>query len=183
MNQLIFNRFLKDKEKNNSISYKVISLLVGVIIFLIVLPGIFILLGLYIKDNIWEGVIKIFEMIISILAITAGSFFLVWATVTQWKTGKITADTDDSSPHLIINGPYKYCRNPLELGAILYYLGIGTLIGGIIVGAISFFSGLIVESIYSIFFEEKRLEKLYGEEYKKYRERTPFIFPGIIGRE
>lgn len=32
---------------------------------------------------------------------------------------------------LVIIGPYAYCRNPIVLGAMLYYLGIVLLVGGL----------------------------------------------------
>jgi protein-S-isoprenylcysteine O-methyltransferase Ste14 len=81
--------------------------------------------------------------------------------------------------YLITIGPYKYCRNPIEFGAVLYYLGIGTFIGGIIVGIISIVLGSTAGSIYHKFIEEKELEERFGEEYKKYKEKTPFLIPKI----
>jgi protein-S-isoprenylcysteine O-methyltransferase Ste14 len=80
---------------------------------------------------------------------------------------------------LIITGPYKYCRNPIEFGAILYYLGLGTLIGGIITGAINGILGFTVGSMYHKCIEEKELEKRFGEEYINYKKHTPFVIPKI----
>ena len=177
MNQPIINRVLKSKRKNNSTSYKIISLITGAIIFLGILPGIFIFVGIYFKDNVWESVFQFFELVMSIIGVTIGSFFLLWATVTQWKTGKGTPAPNAPPQLLIISGPYKYCRNPIQFGAIFYYLGIGTIIGGIVTGCISFILGFIIGSIYNIFFEEKGLEKRFGDDYIQYRDRTPFIIP------
>ena len=179
MNKPVIRRLFKSKEKNNSTSFKIISLIAGVVIFLGILPGLFILIGIYFKDNVWESIFKIFESVMSILGITIGSFFLVWATVIQWKTGKGTPAPNAPPQFLVISGPYKYCRNPIELGAIFYYLGIGTLFGGIVVGVICFILGFTVGSFYNLFFEEKELEKRFGEEYIRYRETTPFIIPRV----
>jgi protein-S-isoprenylcysteine O-methyltransferase Ste14 len=80
---------------------------------------------------------------------------------------------------LTVTGPYKYCRNPIEFGAIIYYLGIGIFIGGIFVGITSCILGFIIGSAYHKFIEEKELEERFGEEYIRYKENTPFVFPRI----
>ena len=177
MNQPIINRMLKSKGQNNSTSYKIISLIVGAVIFLGILPCIFILIGIYFKDNVWESIFKFFELVMSIIGVTIGSLFLLWATFTQWKAGKGTPAPTAPPQLLVISGPYKYCRNPIQFGAIFYYLGIGTIFGGIVTGSISFILGFIIGSFYNIFFEEKELEKRFGDEYIQYRNRTPFIIP------
>jgi protein-S-isoprenylcysteine O-methyltransferase Ste14 len=179
MKQAIINFILKFSGRNNSKSYKIISLTFGSIFFLAVLPGIFILIGLYLKDYvpIYSG--KIIELIISLSGVIVGLRFLIWATVTQWKTGNGTPAPNAPTQHLIITGPYKYCRNPIEFGAVIYYLGVGTYIGGITVGIISCILGFITGSVYHKFIEEKELEKRFGEEYIRYKENTPFVFPRI----
>jgi protein-S-isoprenylcysteine O-methyltransferase Ste14 len=108
-----------------------------------------------------------------------GLYYLIWSTVTQWKKGEGTPAPNAPTQHLIITGPYKYSRNPIEFGAIMYYLGFGTFVGGIIVGIICFILGFTVGSIYHKFIEEKELEKRFGEEYIKYKENTPFVFPKL----
>jgi len=182
MSQLIINRLLTFSGKNNSNSHKIISLILGIIIFLGILPGIFILIGLYSKDYVLAAlskIIKIIELSVSVLGITAGLFFLLWAALTLWKIGKGTPAPTAPTQNLVIAGPYKLCRNPIEFGAILYYLGVGTLIGGLVVGIIGFILGFVIGSAYHKFVEEKELEERFGEEYKQYKEKTPFIFPMI----
>ena len=182
MKPFIVNRLFTFSGEKSSKSYKIISLIFGVLIFLCVIPGIFILLGLHSKDYVLVTLAKIFEIIeltVSILGMTIGLFFLVWAALTLWKIGKEISAPNAPPQYLVITGPYKLCRNPIELGAVLYYLGIGTFIGGIIVGIISFLLGFTFGSIYHKFFEEKELKKRFGEEYKQYKDKTPFIFPRI----
>ena len=184
MSQLIVNRLLQFSRKNHSKSYKIISLILGAIFFLGILPGLFIWGGLFFKDQVLIHIIKILELVVSILGLPTGLFFMLWATWTQWKIGKGTPAPNAPTQHLVIVGPYKYCRNPIEFGAVLYYLGIGTYIGGIVVGLICCMSGFTIGSIYHKFFEEKELEERFGEEYKQYKENTPFIFPRIkIGKK
>ncbi|MDR0560092.1 MAG: hypothetical protein LBG92_07965 [Prevotellaceae bacterium] len=170
---------LKFSGKNNSKRYKIISLILGAIFFIAVLPYIFMVIGFFLKSYLTVDLNKAAEIVISITGITTGLYFLIWATVTQWKIGDGTPAPNAPTQHLIIIGPYKYCRNPIEFGAILYYLGLGTGIGGIIVGITTCVLGFTVGTAYHKFIEEKELEARFGEEYVKYKENTPFVFPKI----
>ena len=183
MSQLIVHRLLQFAKKDHSKPYKIISLAFGVILFLGIVPGLFIWVGLYFRDYVLGHIIKIIELTVSILGTVVGLFFVLWAALTQWKIGGGTPAPIAPTQHLVVVGPYKYCRNPIEFGAILYYLGIGTYFGGITVGIIGCLLGFIIGSIYHKLIEEKELEKRFGEEYKQYKESTPFIFPRIKGKK
>ena len=179
MKQNLVNILLNFSRRNNSKQYKIISLIFGSMFFLTILPGIFMLIGFFVKNYIPINFNKIMELIISIIGIIIGLYFLIWATITQWKIGNGTPAPNAPTQHLIIIGPYKYCRNPIEFGAILYYLGIGTFVGGIIVGIISCIMGFSLGSIYHKFIEERELERRFGEDYIRYKQNTPFVFPKI----
>jgi len=141
------------------------------------LPAIFICLGYIIKNNIHIGLDRAIEFIISIVSLIVGLSFLTWATIFQWKIGEGVPAPNTPTQHLVTTGPYKLCRNPIELGAIFYYLGIGTIFGGISVGVICFLFGLIIGSIYHKFIEEIELEIRFGDEYKQYKRDIPFLIP------
>jgi protein-S-isoprenylcysteine O-methyltransferase Ste14 len=170
---------LKFAGKNNSRRYRIVSLIFGAVFFLTVLPAVFILVGLWVKGHVSISMNGYVETVVAFAGIVTGLYFLVWATATQWKTGEGTPAPNAPTRHLVIVGPYKLCRNPIELGAITYYFGIGTLTGGIITGIICFTLGFIVGSVYHKFIEEKELEERFGEEYREYRKHTPFVFPRI----
>jgi len=157
--------------------YKIISLLFGMLIFLALLPAIFIYLGCLIKNSFYIGLNRTAEFVISIAGLIVGLSLLAWATIFQWKIGDGVPAPNAPTQHLVTTGPYKLCRNPIELGAIFYYLGVGTFIGGIIVGIICFLLVLIIGSVYHKFIEELELEIRFGDEYKQYRKNTPFLIP------
>jgi protein-S-isoprenylcysteine O-methyltransferase Ste14 len=72
---------------------------------------------------------------------------------------------------------YKRTRNPMMLGLFLTIIGIGLLIGS------SFFTlwsliGFIPAIIFWLrFVEERELEMRFGQSYREYKERVPFLFP------
>ncbi len=69
---------------------------------------------------------------------------------------------------LIIDGPYKKTRNPMYVGMILLLLGIGSLLNAsaVLVAALLQF---IVLNFLFVPFEEKKMEKQFGDKYMTYK--------------
>jgi protein-S-isoprenylcysteine O-methyltransferase Ste14 len=183
MKQYIVTFLTGFHSKKSSWIYKVISLLFGMLFFLVLFPAVSIYLGFLIKNIIHIGFDGTAEFVISIASLIVGLFFLIWTTIFQWKIGKGVPTPNAPTQHLVTTGPYKLCRNPIELGAIFYYFGIGTIIGGITVGIICFLFVVIIGSAYHKFIEEAELEIRFGDEYKQYKKRTPFLMPILRKRE
>jgi protein-S-isoprenylcysteine O-methyltransferase Ste14 len=80
--------------------------------------------------------------------------------------------------HVITTGPYRYTRNPMYLGHLIFLAGL----------AILFWSwfGLIVLVLRALWFQrrvrrdEARLEKIFGEEYSAYCARVKRWIPGVL---
>jgi protein-S-isoprenylcysteine O-methyltransferase Ste14 len=74
---------------------------------------------------------------------------------------------------------YKRTRNPMMLGLFLTLIGIGLLIGS------TFFTlwsliGFIPAIIFWLkFVEERELEMRFGQPYREYKQRVPFLFPSF----
>jgi protein-S-isoprenylcysteine O-methyltransferase Ste14 len=72
---------------------------------------------------------------------------------------------------------YKYTRNPMSLGYYLFSLGVG-LISGSTLLTLYVLLGLIPAHLFFLkFFEELELELRFGESYKAYKQKTPFLIP------
>jgi protein-S-isoprenylcysteine O-methyltransferase Ste14 len=78
---------------------------------------------------------------------------------------------------LILRGPYGLSRNPIQLGAMFYYLGLGCLCSGIPAGLFAFGAALLFGSLYHKLVEEKELLARFGADYESYRRQTPFLVP------
>lgn len=83
----------------------------------------------------------------------------------------------------VVDGPYRYVRNPVELGSTLLYLGIATSLGldwwqllVLIVVAIAYFETLALVN-------EETMKRALGERYDRYRSRVrrwiPSQHPGM----
>jgi protein-S-isoprenylcysteine O-methyltransferase Ste14 len=79
---------------------------------------------------------------------------------------------------LLTEGPFRYCRNPMTLGAILAYLGIA-LAARTTAGMAFVLSFAAVLLTYLKRLEERELAERFGEAYLAYRRATPFIVPRL----
>jgi protein-S-isoprenylcysteine O-methyltransferase Ste14 len=182
MKKQIVNFLVHFHKKDNSLINKIVSLICGAIFFLAILPALFIWTGFWVRNNFTFELPRSIEYLLSIVALVFGLFMLSWTAFFQWTKGKGTPVPNAPTQHLVISGPYQLCRNPIELGAIFYYLGVGTLYAGIEIGIICFLLGFIVGSTYHKYIEEKELETRFGDEYREYKKKTPFLFPKL-GKE
>ena len=110
-------------------------------------------------------------------AICLGLLIVAWSTLTQAKIGRGTPVPVVPTQKLIVSGPYKLCRNPIQLGAMLYYLGIGIFFGSVKIGMVMLLLSFILGTCYHKFVEEKELLLRFGREYEEYKARTPFLLP------
>jgi protein-S-isoprenylcysteine O-methyltransferase Ste14 len=179
MRENIIKFLLHFSNRRNSLFYKTISLFGGTIFFLLILPSIFIWIGYQIDNLVSINGNLIIRDILSITAIIVGLFFLIWATYTQIMIGKGTPAPNAPTQRLIISGPYRLTRNPIELGAVIYYFGLGTFIQSYTVGLICLMLGLIIGSLYHKLIEEKELEVRFGDDYIKYKKDVPFLIPRL----
>ncbi|MEZ4210805.1 MAG: methyltransferase [Candidatus Paceibacterota bacterium] len=76
-----------------------------------------------------------------------------------------------SSSNELLNGPYKYTRNPKYLGLSFLLIGLGLILNTPFIIGTSIVSGIIV-NIYFIAREEALLEERHGEIYKEYKSKV-----------
>ena len=77
-----------------------------------------------------------------------------------------------------MNGPYRFVRNPMISGVILFLFGEAALLrskGNLLWAA--FF--LVLNLLYIPLVEEPQLEKRFGEPYRLYRRHVRRFIPGL----
>lgn len=162
---------------------RIVSLVFGAITFLLILPACSIFIGRLGKGIVSFTAPRYLEWIITVPCLAIGLIFLAWATYALWTIGKGTPLPYAPTQRLIVSGPYKLCRNPIELGAIFYYTGIGTLYDGMEVGLICALLALVAGSLYHKLVEERELEMRFGSKYQDYKERIPFLIPKLRNQD
>ena len=111
---------------------------------------------------------------------TAGFSLGLWSVYVQLDRGRGTPLPMLPTQELLTDGPFRYCRNPMTLGAVSAYLGIAlmarTAAGTTI--SLSLAAALVA---YLKLLEERELADRFGEPYLAYRRATPFMVPRLPG--
>jgi protein-S-isoprenylcysteine O-methyltransferase Ste14 len=108
---------------------------------------------------------------------TAGGLVLVvWSVRIQYTLGRGTPAPRVPTQRLVVQGPYAYTRNPMTLGALFMYLGIGVWLGsGAIIALTLIVFSLLLSYIHAR--ETRELTERFGVDYLEYKKRTSFLFP------
>lgn len=116
------------------------------------------------------------------LLMAAGFFFALWSIYDQFARASGTPLPILPTQKLLIDGPFRYCRNPMTLGTVAAYLGIAvyarTITG---IGIVLLFGLLLI--LYLKLLEEKELTERFGEAYLAYKREVPFIIPKLPRRK
>lgn len=114
----------------------------------------------------------------------AGGFLLVLAGegIRLWGVAFAGSETRTTGPvggtFLVTVGPFAYVRNPLYLGNIMMYFGVGIMANTPVFAA----AGLIlfyIQYTLIVSLEEEALLKKFGEQYLRYVESVPRFVPTL----
>jgi protein-S-isoprenylcysteine O-methyltransferase Ste14 len=136
-------------------------------------PIPFLFLMFFFEDaNIWS-------LVAGFLIALAGEFIRFWGV--SWAGSETRTTGSVGGTFLIVSGPFAYVRNPLYVGNILLYFGLGIMSFAIfpylqIVAIIFFF----IQYHFIVKEEEEYLEKAYGKDYEEYVKNVPRFFPKPI---
>lgn len=117
------------------------------------------------------------------IAIPLRTFFLVSGLLLMYKTislfykkGKGTLAPWDPTQKLVVEGPYRYVRNPMIAGVLCILIAEGLFLnsGHIFYWALLFFA---INFIYFVAKEEPDLAKRFGADYEKYKKNVPRWIP------
>ncbi len=115
---------------------------------------------------------------IAAAAASVGLGFILLAMKALGREGRGTPSPAAPPLRLVWRGVYALCRHPMFFGYDLIALAWGLAAGspGITAAALLF----IALQLPFLSREEKRLERRFGIEYRKYKESTPMLVPFIM---
>jgi len=167
----------KHAGKERSVAIRLVSIVCGLFLFLVVVPVLLGAASHLIAQSVAITVPRNVEVLLGAAGTIVGLFFLFWSVSAFWLIGKGTPVPFASPTRLVTSGPFRYTRNPIKLGANLFYFGMGTICDQFVTGLIMLIIGLVLGTVYHKCVEEKELLIRFGNEYEEYRERTSFLIP------
>jgi len=163
--------------KERSVSYRLAIGLVGAVAFVVVVPAVFFVAAYGLDKYVLADRARSLELGIGILCAVVGLSLMAWSVLTFVAVGRGTAVPIAPPRKLIVSGPYRWCRNPMILGAMIYYLGVGTYFGSLRIGIVMLLLNLIIGTCYIKLIEEQELQLKFGADYGEYKGRTSFLLP------
>lgn len=163
--------------RERSGAYKALASGLGFALFFIVVPLALGAIGHLAGAVLPFDVPRAVELVLGGAALAVGFLFLLWAILTFWRVGRGTPVPLASPVKLVTVGPFKYTRNPIQLGAALVYFGLGLVWDGFMTGLVMAAIVVVLGTLYHKAVEEKELALRFGDEYARYRARTSFLIP------
>jgi protein-S-isoprenylcysteine O-methyltransferase Ste14 len=151
----------------------------GLLLFLVVIPFLLGVLAHRVLAHASGWGISRPAVVVGSAIAVAGLAVVTSAVSAFWRVGNGTPVPIAGPQVLVRTGPYAHVRNPIHLGACLYYLGIGTALDSPVTGAMMLSVMLVGGTIYYKLFEEKELSARFGGAYEEYRKTVPFLVPRI----
>ena len=184
MNWLV-ELILKSAQKEYGRVTKSFATIWGLILFEVLLPvgillasfGIERFIGLGQVLNLRFDVQLAVRLIMFLPLLTAGQAFILWTAVDQLRLSGGTPAFKVPPKRLLIAGPFRYCRNPMIFGYLLYYYGLAFLFASP-VALFGFCPALNLLALFVIIeVEEVELVQRFGDEYLAYKARVNRIIP------
>ena len=106
-----------------------------------------------------------------------GAAIALWCVFSFAAIGKGTPAPFDPPRRLVIEGPYRFVRNPMYIGATLGLAGTAIFYGSL---SLSIYAAafLLAAHLFVVFYEEPTLRKSFGAEYEAYCQRIRRWVPG-----
>jgi protein-S-isoprenylcysteine O-methyltransferase Ste14 len=117
-------------------------------------------------------------LILGMLLIFWGLLFLIYTNKLFLEIGKGTLVPWDPPKKLVVEGAYRYVRNPMISSVLMIVLG-ESLIFSSIELFLLFMLFFIVNHIYFVYSEEPGLIKRFGEDYVEYKKNVPRWIPRL----
>jgi protein-S-isoprenylcysteine O-methyltransferase Ste14 len=151
---------------------------------------IFVILFLLLYGSLSAGLTRIFKLpwrmpipstvglVAGIILLAFGFGWMVWAirslTVRRAFGKELFKSAAEST--LVTTGPYAYSRNPLYFSAIVLFLGWFFVSRWTPLAIMTVL--FLVHIILVVKWEERELTQRLGDQYRNYKQRTPFLIPG-----
>jgi len=178
----VMQLFLYFTGKQYSVFYRVLSLVPGTIVFLGITPFVLFHVSRYLSIYISLSVTESVEQVVAGVALFLAIILMNFAMLALWVDGKGTPAPIAPTQKLVRSGPYRYCRNPIELGTGGYFLFVGTCFDGLVTGMLCQLFGMILGYGYIKLIEERELALRFGRSYQEYLLCTPLFIPSLFAK-
>jgi len=161
------------------------SYLLVILIYACAIPLLIVLLGPRLDRLLGLGPLLPFPYQIApgIISLAYAWFWIAWSQVFIITRGKghpneiLGYELGPLTQRLVTEGPYRYTRNPMAYGLLIFYFVALAFLRNSIITLALFPFACLFEIWYHTTFEEPGLLKRFGSEYERYRKEVPILLP------
>ena len=147
------------------------------VVFVLGIPA-FLVWSAGLGSNFWRFTLP-FPFLAIFLVLSVLGLFLALCTVwVQFRYARGTPVPVMATQKLLTDGPYSLCRNPMALGTLVFYFGIAIFLQSFFPLLAVVFLGLCLVTLIK-HGEERELLLKFGNDYLRYKQRTPFLIPRL----
>ena len=125
-------------------------------------------------DNVGELALQA----LGVALLTLGVGFFVASLRRFAGEGQGTLAPWDPPRNIVVHGPYRYVRNPMISGVILFLCGEAALLLSLPLAAWAL-TFLAMNAVWIPLVEEPQLERRFGDSYREYCEHVPRVIPRL----
>jgi protein-S-isoprenylcysteine O-methyltransferase Ste14 len=130
----------------------------------------------------WSGIVRPVaigvQQVAGIVIGTTGAAFALWCISIFASIGKGTPAPFDPPRRLVIQGPYRFVRNPMYIGVGLALTGAALFYESLLLlGCTCLF--ILATHLFVVWYEEPTLQRTFGQEYEAYCGRVRRWWPNI----
>ena len=118
------------------------------------------------------------SMIVGVVLVALGEAIRLWGVAYAGSLTRVTGEV--GAPEIIVAGPFAYVRNPLYVGNMLTYIGIGimsnALFPWLVFAALLWFA---FQYYQIVLLEEEFLQQKFTTLYSEYRKAVPRFLPRL----
>ncbi len=176
---------IQSAEKEYSRATKSFFTTWGFILFELLVPAGFLLLGFFLERGL--GIHRILSLefqldagvraALFIPVLVLGQVFIIWTAVHQLRYSGGTPAFKAPPKKLLVAGPYRLCRNPMVFGYLVYYYGLAFLLASPTALFVLFPAFNLLALYVIINVEEVELEERFGADYLAYKTTVNRLIP------
>lgn len=118
------------------------------------------------------------SLVVGFCLALAGEAIRFWGVAVAGTETRTTGPVGGT--HLFIDGPFAYVRNPLYVGNMMMYVGVGIMSNALMPYLVMLAYGFFVLQYTMIVTkEEEYLQRAFGEEYERYVQNVPRFMPRL----
>ena len=130
----------------------------------------------------WSGIVRPVaievQQVVAMVLGAAGSAVALWCIFTFASVGRGTPAPFDPPRRLVIQGPYRFVRNPMYIGAGLALAGAALFYESLpLLGYTGLF--FLATHLFVVWYEEPVLRRTFRQEYEAYCDRIERWWPSV----